>query len=120
MANVIKINGIWVPTPGEFDWQISDLDASAERSAAGFLIRERIRENVHKLTFNWPYVERLRFYEFIAQMKDLPPNFDLQFPDATGELLTLNMYRADVTANMFAYQDEKSHWKNCKTSFIEI
>lgn len=121
MMDMIKINGIWIPTPGSFSWGMSDLDASAERSASGFLIRERIRSGVRKVTFSWSaFPDMQKFYNFIKAMEELPEEFEMQYPDATGELLTKTMYRTDVNAEMQAYKDGRSHWKDCKTSFVEI
>jgi hypothetical protein len=121
MADFIKLNGIWVPTPASFDWQMSDLDSSAERSASGYVIRERIRSGVRKTTFNWSSMADMeKFYNFIKILEQLPPEFEMMFPDATGEILTKTMYRADVTANMYKYADNKSYWKDLKTSFVEV
>lgn len=120
MDKYIKINGILIPTPDGYEWKISDLDLEGKRNNAGGLIRRRIRENVHSLDFDWTYVDKDKFHAFIKEMKKLPPEFDLTFMDATGELLTKRMYRADVTASAFLYDANSVQWKNCKTSFIEI
>ena len=121
MADFIKINGIYVPTPASFDWQMSDLDASAERSASGHLIRERIRSGVRKITFSWNVLKDMqKFYDFISTLESLPAEFEMEYPDANGKLVKKIMYRADVTANMYKYTDNKGHWKDLKTSFIEI
>lgn len=121
MADFIKVNGVYIPTPASFDWQMSDLDASAERSASGFLIRERIRSGVRKITFSWGSLPDMqKFYDFVKTMEELPETFEMQYPDATGELVTKTMYRADVTANMYKYAGNKSYWKDLKTSFIEV
>lgn len=121
MADFIKINGLYVPTPASFDWQMADLDASAERSASGRLIRDRVRSGVRKITFSWGILDDMqKFYDFISMLDELPSEFELEFPDANGKLVTKTMYRGDVNASMFRYKDNKSHWKDLKTSFIEI
>ncbi len=100
---------------------MSDLDASGERSASGFLIRERIRSGVRKITFSWGSLPDMQsFYNFINTLEQLPEQFEMEYPDATGQLVTKTMYRADVTANMYRYANNKSYWKDLKTSFIEI
>lgn len=121
MADFIKINGIYVPTPASFDWQMSDLDASSERSISGYLIRDRIRRGVRKITFSWNVLTDMqKFYDFIDMLDNLPAEFEMEYPDANGQLVTKIMYRADVSANMFRFTDNKGHWKDLKTSFIEI
>jgi hypothetical protein len=121
MADFIKINGIYVPTPASFDWQMSDLDASSERSAAGLLIREPVRRGVRKISFNWNVLKDMqKFYDFINMLDNLPAEFELEYPDANGNLVTKIMYRGDVTANMYKYANNKGHWKGLRTSFIEI
>lgn len=112
---------MYIPTPASFDWQMSDLDASAERSASGHLIRERIRSGVRKITFSWGSLPDMQaFYDFISTLENLPAQFEMEYPDANGNLVTKTMYRADVTANMYKYTNNKSYWKDLKTSFIEI
>lgn len=121
MANFIKVNGIYIPTPASFEWQMADLDASADRSASGYLIRERIRNGVRKITFSWASLPDMNaFYQFISTLENLPQEFEMEFPDATGQMVTKQMYRADVTAEMYRYANNKSYWKDLKTSFIEI
>lgn len=47
---MIKINGTQVPlAPYKFDVGLQDLDASAERTADGSLVRDRVRSNVYKI-----------------------------------------------------------------------
>mgnify|MGYP001172940516 CR=1 FL=1 len=121
MANFIKVNGVLIPTPASFDWQMSDLDSSAERSASGILIRDRVRSGVRKITFSWASLPDMdAFYEFISTLESLPQEFEMVYPDATGKMITKTMYRADVTAEMYRYANSRSYWKDLKTSFIEV
>ena len=121
MANFIKVNGVYIPTPASFQWQMADLDASAERSASAYLIRERIRSGVRKITFSWSSLPDMNaFYQFISTLEQLPQEFEMEYPDANGQMVTKLMYRADVTAEMYRYANNKSYWKDLKTSFIEI
>ena len=120
MDDYIKINGVYIPTPASFDWQMSDLDVDTERSASGYLIRERIRSGIRKITFNWNAFDMQKFYDFINILDDLPSEFDVTYPDANGKLVTKTMYRGDVTSNMYMYRNSQSKWKDLKTSFIEI
>ena len=122
MANFIKVNGVLIPTPASFDWKMSDLESPAtERSASGVLIRDRVRGNVRKIEFSWASLPDMNaFYEFVKVLEGLPQEFEMAYPDATGKMLIKTMYRADVTAEMYRFANNKSYWKDLKTKFIEV
>lgn len=121
--NLIKINGAWIPTPISYGWGMSDLDVSAERTASGILIRERIRSGVRKLTFTWDLIADVEmFYAFMRILDSLPATFEVTYPDAVGEMQTRTMYRSDVSTEMYRYDvaTNNGYWKGCKVSFIEV
>lgn len=41
---MLKINGIWVPTPTTFDFSTEDLEDEAFRTADGLMHRQRVGE----------------------------------------------------------------------------
>lgn len=59
MVTYLKINGVGMPTPKAYSIQRSDLDSqNTTRNEAGYLQRDRIRDNTYKINCEWRIQEK--------------------------------------------------------------
>ena len=92
----IRINGVTIPCPSE--WQIgkSDLQKNAERNADGYLVADLVRSNVgkHELKFAFLLPADLVKLETLLSQAMWKT---MDYVDATGDLKTITIYKGDMT-----------------------
>lgn len=88
----IKINGVALPTPSEYDIELNDLDAEGQRPiTTGKLKRKRIRSDCLKINLVW-YLKDFPSISTILNMVK-PETFNVTLYDAVGgEIVTRVMY----------------------------
>lgn len=122
---MIKINGVWIPTPATFTFNVEDIDSEAFRTEDGVTHRKRIGK-VIKLNCKWDIIpDTQEYYDFFNLMDNLPEFFPVQFPHPNGNnSYTTTMYRGNpLTASMRSYYDEAtgkvSKWQETSVNLIE-
>lgn len=72
---MLKINGIWVPTPTTFDFSTEDLEDEAFRTADGLMHRQRVGKKI-KLACAWQVIpESDEYYSLVSLLDGLPEFF---------------------------------------------
>ena len=123
---MLKVNGVWIPSPTTFDFAVEDLDLEAFRTADGLMHRQRIGSKIN-LSCTWEEIpEPAEFYELVELLNSLPEFFPVQFPHPNGDnAYVMTAYRAaSMTTPMRGYYYDRqagkiSTWHGLKTKFIE-
>lgn len=113
---MIKINGVAIPAPTDFQVGIQDL-SKAERNARGKMIIERIATKI-KLEFEWEYLTKAEYQQILNLVS--PVFFKVEYPDPkTGTQQTKIFYAGDRLIGGLDYSKGQMRWKNCKFNVIE-
>lgn len=92
MVNLIEINGVRLPTPSKFSVNIDDLDSqNSGRNVYGYMLRDRIRAAVYKVSIEWEAVTANQYRLIIDTMRN--PKCTVKFFDPnTGDYVTKEFY----------------------------
>lgn len=116
----IRINGIAVPCPS--DWQIglSDLHKNSERNASGYLTADRVRTNVRKFEIKWSYLLP-RDYAALVTLISADMFMSLEYIGEDGDLKTMTVYKGDIssTPHRLLQTGELLGYMNVSVSMIE-
>lgn len=123
--NMLKINGIWVFNPAQFNFSVEDLDDTTLRTANGLLYRQRVAKKI-KLSVSWNVIpESKEFFELVYLLDNLPEFFTMIFPHPNGNnQYSMTAYRGNPLSMSMRcfYQNSTglvSLWKELKVNFIE-
>ena len=113
---LISINGVDLPTPGDYDCGINDL-VKADRNANGTLIAEKIATK-RKIQLGWPYLTGAQ-YSQILNLVD-PMFFTVKYFDAKENgYKTGTFYVGDRPAPMMSFKKGVAEYKDVKFNLIE-
>ena len=113
---MIKINGVAIPAPTDFQVGIQDL-SKAERNARGTMIIERIATKI-KIEFEWIYLTKAEYQQLLNLVS--PVFFTVEYPDPrTGSQRTGTFYVGDRTIGGLDFSKGEMRWKDCKFNVIE-
>lgn len=116
----ITVNGVEIPDPAEWNYQVGDLDTSGGRDATGLLHRAYVATKIN-YEFSWNSLEWEMLQTVLAAV--LHPSFTLVAPDprAFGEMYTGTYYVGDRTGKGWYYIPEKDEQAefSLKLKFIE-
>ena len=92
----MRIGGVPIPCPSEWNISESDLQKNSERNAAGYLVTDRIRTNVRKFELKWSF---LLPKDFVALKKLISQNMfmAIEYADEAGAMNTATVYKGDLT-----------------------
>lgn len=113
---MIKIDGITIPTPSDYQVGIMDI-SKAERNARGNLIIERIATK-RKLEFSWNYLS----IEDLSRLLKLvsPVFFQIDYIDPQENAWkTGTFYVGDRKAGALDYKNGNIRYKDIKFNIIE-
>jgi hypothetical protein len=114
---VIKINGVQMPTPSDYQVGIQDL-SKADRNARGTMIIERIRGGVRKLEMQWKYLTKAELQQLLNAVA--PVFFEVEYPDPIdGTMRTGTFYVGDRKAGAIDYRNGEIRWKDCQFNLVE-
>jgi len=114
--NMLKINGVRVPTPSSYQIGIYDL-SKAERVASGLLKIERIATK-RKIELTWFYLTKEQLSNLLNLVS--PVSFDVEYIDPqTNTLKTGNFYCGDRLVEAFDYNNGRIRYKNIRFNLIE-
>ena len=116
----IIVNGVQIPDPSEWNYQVGDLDTSGSRDATGLLHRAYVATKIN-YEFSWNALE----WEMLQQILNavMNPEFTLVAPDPRrfGDMYTGTYYVGDRTGKGWYYLPEKDEIAQftLKLKFIE-
>lgn len=115
---MIKINGVDIISPKNFEPTISDLDGESNRNANGEMIRDRISVK-RKLNLEWPPLTQNEISTLLTAVSSV--FFTVSFPDPQLGIITKTMYVGDRTAPAYFYDKKTKQvkWSGLKMNFIE-
>jgi hypothetical protein len=113
---LLRINGVDLPTPSEYNVGIMDL-SQAERNVRGDMIIERIATK-RKIELEWAFLTGAQ-YSQILNLVD-PVFFSVTYFDPKDNAnKTGTFYVGDRQAPMMRFQNGVASWKDIKFSLIE-
>lgn len=92
----IRINGVTIPCPSEWQTGKSDLQKNAERNADGYLVADLVRSNVEKHELRFAFL----LPEDLAKLETLLSHGmwkTMDYMDKTGDLKTITVYKGDLS-----------------------
>lgn len=116
----LTVNGVQIPDPAEWNYQVGDLDTSGARDATGRLHRAYVATKVN-YEFSWNALEWKMLAHIINAVSS--PEFTLTAPDPRyfNTMYTGDYYVGDRTGKGWYFlpaKDEKATF-NLKLKFIE-
>ena len=117
---MITLNGIKLPSPSSLGVTNLDLQSSAETTASGQTIVNRIGKAL-KVELEWKFIPSVSQYNNLYRILDnLKPSRNmLTFPAPNGSIMTISCIRSDVGTGMYSYVNGVGVWENLKVTFTE-
>jgi hypothetical protein len=113
---LLKINGVDMPTPTDFNVGIMDL-SKAERNANGTMIIERIATK-RKLEISYSFLDRTDMSKILNAIS--PVFFSATYMDPqTNAMRTGTFYSGDRNLPMLDYKNGVPRWKDIKFDLVE-
>ena len=123
-ANMISINGTWLPDPSGLEFSHTVIDKYAMRDLDYKLHREIAAKKI-KYILNWNYIpDSAAFTALWNLLESLPEFFTVTAPHPNGTIHTFTGYLgADMGVTMRSYWDmvagRMSTWQSLQASLIE-
>ena len=116
----IVANGVQIPDPSEWNYQVGDLDTSGSRDATGLLHRAYVATKIN-YEFNWNALDWRMLQTILEAVAS--PQFQMTAPDPRmfNEMYTGTYYVGDRTGKGWYFlpeRDEKANF-SLKLKFIE-
>lgn len=116
----IQVNGVSIPDPSEWTYQVGDLDTSGSRDATGLLHRAYVATKIN-YEFKWNAIEWEMLQRIVSAVNS--PKFTLQAPDPRtfNTSYTGDYYVGDRTGACKYFlpdRDDKAQF-DLKLKFIE-
>lgn len=113
---MIKVNGVVIPTPSDYQVGIMDL-SKAERNARGTLIIERIATK-RKIELSWNYLDKARLSQLLNLIS--PIFFQVEYIDPQeNNWKTGTFYVGDRHVGALDYRNGNIRYKDIKFNIIE-
>lgn len=112
---LIKINGVEIPTPSEYNVGIQDI-SNAERNANGTMIIERIATK-RKIELGWSYLTKDEISRILNAVS--PVFFTVQYLDPQQGVKTGTFYCGDRGIPMLIFNNGIPRYKDIKFNLIE-
>ncbi len=113
---MIKIDGVDIPTPSDYNVGIMDL-SKAERNAAGTIVIDRIATK-RKLECTWKYLSKEELSQLFRAVSSV--FFEVQYIDPqTDAIQTGTFYAGDRRAAALDYKNGKFRYKDITVNLIE-
>ncbi len=113
---MLKVNGVAIAAPSNYEVTIQDLDGESNRNASGNMIRDRIAVK-RKINLEWPPLSQVEISTLLNAVSSV--FFTVTFPDPQQGMITKTMYVGDRTAPAYQYKNGEVKWSNLKMNFIE-
>lgn len=113
---LIKVNGVALPTPSEFQVGIMDI-SKAERNAKGTMIMERITTK-RKLELSWKVLSSEKLSSILNSVSSV--FFSVEYIDPqTNKTRSGAFYSGDRTCPMMSFWNEIPIYKDVKINLVE-
>lgn len=114
MAALLKVNGVDVPCPSEYEWSLQDVSMpDSGRDEDGLMYKGLITKKV-KIKLGWLAKNPAETAEILGLFQD--EYFDVTYNDALeNAVVTKTFYRGDQTATLYWW--EENHKRYSKISF---
>ena len=120
MSGNLKINGVTVKPPQDFNVTYNTIDAdSSGRNANGDMVRDIITQKV-KLECKWGPLSDLEVSSILKAVKN--KFITIEYPDPEeGKQMSKTFYAGDRTAPSYSWNNkfEKAKWNGLSMNFIE-
>lgn len=122
--NMIKINGVWIPSPAGLDISLEAVDKYAQRTENGQLQRKMLAKK-YKYNLNWEYIpDNVEFNEFWAMLAETGEFFSFVAPTPDGNNThEMEAYIGPMSTTMMSYYDigqqRQARWKSFKANIVE-
>ena len=113
---MLKINGISVKSPSEFQVDFSDIDGETHRNAKGEMIRDRIATK-RKLNCKWSALTQTEISNLLNAVKNT--FFNVEYWDPLEGLVTKTFYVGDRQMPMLYMRDGSPMWEGLSMNFVE-
>ena len=113
---MLKINGILIKSPSEFQVDFYDIDGESTRNAKGELNRDRITTK-RKLNCKWPPLTQAEVSTILNSVKDT--FFNVEYYDPLLGKTTKTFYVGDRQMPMLYMKNNNPMWENLSMNFIE-
>lgn len=96
-----------------------DKEGSGRNELTGEMFRERIG-NYFKLDLTWDLIPNsIEYNNWYLILTHLPPKFKAKLLMPSGFIEEYEMYRGDISTELYLWTDGKQIWKGLSTSFIQ-
>ena len=113
---MLKINGISVKSPSEFQVDFSDIDGETHRNARGEMIRDRIATK-RKLNCKWSGLTQVEISTLLNAVKNM--FFNVEYWDPLEGKTTRTFYVGDRQMPVLRIKNGVPIWEGLTMNFIE-
>lgn len=116
--SIVSINGVAVPAPDTYEVVISDLDASANRSANGTLFRDRVAVK-RSINMSWLFLDGDDLSRLLTSVSPVFVTVVYLDPQING-MRTGEFYSADRPQGVAVKNSDGSYkWRDVSISLVE-
>lgn len=113
---MIKINGVALPTPSDYNVSIMDI-SKASRNAAGTMVIDRVATK-RKIELAWKHLSRTELSTVLKLVSSV--FFTVEYIDPEeNDWKTGTFYCGDRTIGALDYRNGNIRWKDIKFNLIE-
>ncbi len=114
---MIKVNGVEIPTPSQFNAYPNLREDSSENALGD--IKRKIISCRWKIEMSWDYLTDKQ-YEQLTTIKFLK-EFECTFPSPMGTMITKTMYGGEIKAEAFSLNKDGTvkSYLNCSFNFVQ-
>jgi hypothetical protein len=116
---MIKVDGVEIPTPSEYNPYPELREKSSENSLGD--VKRKIISCRWKLEMKWDLLTKEQYAQLI-KIK-FKKSFQCEFPSSTGKRVTKTMYAGDPKGNAFKLDkktDTVKNWTSVSLNFIQL
>lgn len=110
------------PPCSSFQIQFADVDkeGSGRNSLTGQMYRERIGY-YFSVNLTWDLIPNsVEYNNWYKILTHLPPSFKARLLMPSGEIEEKEVYRTDISTELYLWTDGKQIWKGLSTSFVQF
>ena len=115
---VLQVNHMTVPAPSALAVTIADVAQTAERSASGAAVIDRVAVK-RSLELSWAHLAPAELASLLAAVGE-HAFFEATYPDPqTGQARTMTCYAEERSAAVLRVEDGAPVWRDLKMRWIE-
>ena len=115
---VLRVNGVDMPAPSTMKINIFDVSASADRSASGIAVIDRVGTK-RKLEMTWAHLTPAQLSALLTAVGE-KLFFTAEYPDPqTGGMRSMNCYCGDRATGILRMDGNSPVWTDVEMNWIE-